>query len=61
MCKNDLHEKFQSAYQTGHGTETALVKIHNKILQFLNIKKGVLLVILKLSAAFDTVDHNTIC
>ena len=50
----------QSAYKNGHSTETALVKIQNDILQEIDKKSCVILVLLDLSAAFDTVDHTTL-
>ena len=58
MVSNGLHERFQSAYRKHHGTETALVKIHNDVLRSLDDKRGVVLVMLDLSAAFDTIDHD---
>ena len=58
MSHNALHEQFQSAYRKHHGTETALVKIQNDILRSLDDKCGVVLVMLDLSAAFDTIDHD---
>lgn len=58
-CKmNNLQEVLQSAYKEGHSTETALVKVHNDILMALDKKKVVCLVLLDLSAAFDTVNHQ---
>jgi len=47
----------QSAYRKYNSTETALVNIHNIIT---NIDQGLVgaLVLLDLSSAFDTVDHN---
>ena len=56
--KNDLHEKFQSAYKKFHSVETALLRVHNDILQAIDKQSAVILVLLDLSAAFDTVDHN---
>ena len=55
---NNLCEKLQSAYKEGHSTETALVKVHNDISLALDKNKSVILVLLDLSAAFDTVDHD---
>ena len=46
----------KSAYRAFHSTETALVKIQNDILQFMDNNKTVLLVLLDLSAAFETID-----
>ena len=53
-----LQEKMQSAYKTGHSTESALLRIQNDILHDLDKKRGVILVLLDLSAAFDTIDHD---
>jgi hypothetical protein len=50
--------KFQSAYRPLHSTETALLRVQNDILMQLDAGKGVLLCLLDLSAAFDTIDHN---
>jgi len=57
---NNICEPFQSAYKTGHSTETALLRVQNDILCAIDRKCGVLLVLLDLSAAFDTVDHLTL-
>ena len=58
MSANDLHEVLQSAYRSGHSTETALLKIKNDIDLALDRGDGVFLVLLDLSAAFDTIDHT---
>ena len=58
MEENALLEKMQSAYRCGHSTETALLRVHNDILKAVDGKKVVFLVLLDLSAAFDTVDHK---
>lgn len=60
-CKNNLNEKMQSAYREGHSTETALVRIQHDVLMSMDQKKCVFLVLLDLSAAFDTVDHKILC
>ena len=57
VSRNNLQEKFQSAYKPNHSTETALMRIHNDILMTLENKGGVLQFLLDLLAAFDTVDH----
>ena len=41
-----------------HSTETALLKVKNDILLNMNKQHVTLLVLLDLSAAFDTVEHN---
>jgi hypothetical protein len=58
MDINDLHVPLQSAYKAFHSTETALVKVQNDILCAVDRKEVVLLLLLDLSAAFDTVDHS---
>jgi len=47
----------QSAYRAHHSTETALVRIHNDIVTAIDQRDVCALVLLDLSAAFDTVDH----
>lgn len=49
---------FQSAYQPFHSTETALLKIKNDIMSNFAQGKATALVLLDLSAAFDTIDHS---
>ena len=58
MCTNNLYDPLQSAYRSQHSTETAILKIHNDIIEGLDAGKyTVLNRSLDLSAAFDTVDH----
>jgi len=59
MKDNHLLEGLQSAYKAGHSTETALLRIHNDLLCGVEKASAVSLVLLDLSAAFDTVDHST--
>jgi len=60
MMVNNLKEHLQSAYCKFHSTETALLKVQNDILCALDDNKNVFLVLLDLSAAFDTVNHSTL-
>ena len=57
MSHNNLYEVYQSAYRKMHSTETALVRVQNDVLRSLDDKKCVLLLLLDLSSAFDTVCH----
>ena len=42
------------------GRDTALVRTHEDMTQAIDSRRGVLLVLLDLSTAFDTVDHSTL-
>ena len=55
---NKLLDNFQSAYREGHSTETALVRVQSDILMEVDKGNVVLLALLDLSAAFDTIDHS---
>ena len=57
---NSLFPVHQSSYRHGHSTETAVLCVHNYIVSVLDIKRIVGLVLLDLSAAFDTVDQDTL-
>ena len=57
LGENDLHEPLQSAYKIFHSTETALLTVTNDIMLSLDKGENVFLVLLDLSAAFDTVNH----
>ena len=58
MDVNNIHEAMQSAYKKHHSTETALLYNQNDILNSIDQHKVVFLVLLDLSAAFDTIDHE---
>ena len=52
------YSPLQSAYRAAHSTETALVKIVDDILSIVDSGSAVALVILDISAAFDTISHR---
>ena len=58
LLNNNLYEPYQSAYITCHSTQTALTRVSNDILQALDSKQSLMLVLLDMSAAFDTIDHT---
>jgi hypothetical protein len=60
MDTGEMHEQFQSAYRPGYSTETALIRITNDILSDMDNKRCVILVMLDLSAAFDTLDYDVL-
>lgn len=60
LSENNLLEPYQSAYRQHHSTETALTRVFNDIAEALDQRKAVLLVLLDLSAAFDTIQHSTL-
>ncbi len=53
-----LHDSLQSANLELHSTEPALIKVQNDTLCALDNGNCVILIMLDLSAAFDTVDHK---
>ena len=56
--QNGIVPKYQSAYRQYHSTETALCRIYNDLVTCACSGGVSLLVLLDLSAAFDTVDHD---
>ena len=58
LSSNSLSSSFQSAYWIFHSTETTLLKIHNDLILAMDRGEVTSLILLDLSAAFDTVDHS---
>jgi len=56
--KNLLFPVYQSAYRTQHSTETALVHLYNDMVATVDRGEVGALVLLDMSAAFDTIDHG---
>ena len=57
---NDLSETYPSAYRSGNSTESALLRVSSDILQAVDNGKALYLVLLDLSAAFDTMDYHAL-
>ncbi len=55
---NKLLSRYQSGYRKYHSCETATTRIHNDILVMCDSNSKVVLLLLDLSAAFDTVSHK---
>ena len=58
LMNNNLHDNFQSAYKVHHSTETVMVRVKDDTLHAIDGNKAVVLLILDLSAALDTVSHE---
>lgn len=58
LAEHNLYTPNQSAYRPGHSVESALTSIADSVLLSLDRRDGVAMVLLDLSAAFDTIDHT---
>ncbi len=58
MNDHSLFEKIQSGFHSYHSTETALLKVTDDIRVNSDAGRCTVPVLLDLSAAFDTIDHN---
>ena len=58
VSENKLFANFQSGYRKFHSCETAVTKIHNDVLIMTDKQENVVLLLLDLSAAFDTIGHD---
>jgi len=55
---DSLFPVFQSGYRTQHSTETALVHLYNDTVTTIDRGEIGALVLVDMSAAFDTIDHD---
>jgi len=60
LMDSNLLPDLQSAYQANHSMETAVLEVVSDILAALDLGDLAALVLIDLSAAFDTVDHVTL-
>ena len=60
LTGNALLDPFQSAYQKYHSTETALLKVHSDLEEALGNGHAAVFLMLDLSAAFDTLEHQIV-
>ena len=59
-CKlNELILTYQSAYRAFQSFETSLINICNEALWVIENKKVTALVVMDLSVAFETIDHQS--
>ncbi len=58
LAEVDIMDTFQSGFRTVHSTESSLIRVLNYILLEVDTGNCVSLVLLDLSAAFDTLDHS---
>ena len=60
LTANNIPNIFQSAYLPHTSTESALTLITSDLLSDLNNNRGTILVLLDMSSAFDTLNHNVL-
>ncbi|KAK3547966.1 hypothetical protein QTP70_001632 [Hemibagrus guttatus] len=60
LMQNNLHDPNQSGFKAAHSTETALLAVTEKLHAARSAKLSSVLILLDLSAVFDTVNHKTL-
>ncbi|KAK3556064.1 hypothetical protein QTP70_004385 [Hemibagrus guttatus] len=60
LMQNNLHDPNQSGFKAAHSTESALLAVTEKLHAARSAKLSSVLILLDLSAAFDTVNHKTL-
>ncbi|KAK3556650.1 hypothetical protein QTP70_011297 [Hemibagrus guttatus] len=60
LMQNNFYDPNQSGFKAAHSTETALLAVTEKLHAARSAKLSSVLILLDLSAAFDTVNHKTL-
>ena len=58
LYSNNSIDNYQSAYRTNHSTETTVIDVLDSIISSLDNNNHTQLLLLDLSSAFDTLDHD---
>ncbi len=58
LVSYNIFDRFQSGFRAGHSTESALLRVSNYILLDVDSGSPLVLLLLDLNDAFDTVDHH---
>ena len=58
LNSNSLFDKYQSGYRKLYSTETALLYVNDNLLHNIDNNTPTQVILLDLSSAFDTIDHN---
>ena len=60
ILDNNIVDSFQSAYRAGHSCEIALLRVYNDIVTTVGKGNASFLVLLDVSAGFDSIDHDNL-
>ena len=60
LINNDIVDNFQCVYKAGDSCETALLRVFNDSVTTIGRGNGAMILLLDLSAAFDTIDHDNL-